>query len=188
MRAPAASLQAASTRLMPGRLRCERDGARRARVRLEHVEVAAGDRELHVEQADDAERARDPPHDVTDLEVRRRVERRRRQHAGRVARVHAGLLDVLHHGGDVAERSVGRARRRRSPPRPRGSGRRARVPARRSSRVHLLGRVADAHRAPAEHVRRPHEHRIADPVGDLPPPARGRRPSPTAARGSRARR
>ena len=31
----------------------------------------------------------------------RAVERRRRQHARRVARVDAGLLDVLHHRGDV---------------------------------------------------------------------------------------
>ena len=34
--------------------------------------------------------------------------------------------------------------------------------------VHLGGRVADAHRATAEHVRGTDEHRIADPLRDLP--------------------
>ena len=33
--------------------------------------------------------------------------------------------------------------------------------------AHLVGVVADAHRAAAEHVRRAHEHRVADPVGDV---------------------
>ena len=36
----------------------------------------------------------------------RRASRRRRQHARRVARVDAGLLDVLHHRGDVRVRPV----------------------------------------------------------------------------------
>ena len=44
-----------------GRLRDERHRARRARVRLEHVELVAGERELEVEQAAGAERrARSP--------------------------------------------------------------------------------------------------------------------------------
>ena len=33
--------------------------------------------------------------------------------------------------------------------------------------AHLVGVVADAHRAAAEHVRRADEHRVADPVGDV---------------------
>ena len=40
-----------------GRLRRERHRARRARVRLEHEDLAVRDRELHVQQADDAEPA-----------------------------------------------------------------------------------------------------------------------------------
>jgi len=121
-------------------------------LRLEHVEVAAGERELHVQEADHSERAGKPPHDVTDLEVRRRIERRRRKRTSRVAGVHAGLLDVLHHGGDVAERSVGQ---------------RVDVDLNRvleetidehaalevAHRVaYLLARVADAHCASAEHI------------------------------------
>ena len=77
--------------------------------------------------------------------------------------MHARLLDVLHHGRDdrvraVADRvdvdldrvldeavdeRVGRDRRR----------------------AHVVGRVADAHRAAAEHVGRPHEHGVADALG-----------------------
>ena len=53
-----------------------------------------------------------------------RGERRRRDRAGGVARVHAGLLDVLHDAADEALRRCGRAARRRRPrPRLRGSGR-----------------------------------------------------------------
>ena len=69
----------------------------------------AVDRELDVEQPDDAERARDPARLLADLREHLLAERVRRQHAGRVARVDARLLDVLHDAGDpdvlaVAER------------------------------------------------------------------------------------
>ena len=103
MRAPAARRHADGDERDARRLAHERHRARRARVRLEHVDLAVGrDRELHVEQPDDAERAAErcarsagsPP--VCDGR-----EPRRRQHARGVAGVDAGLLDVLHDGGDV---------------------------------------------------------------------------------------
>ena len=80
----------------------------------------------------------------------------------------ARLLDVLHHRGDVGVVRRRRARRRRSRSRSRGSGRRAR--GRRPALERLadvLRPVADAHRAAAEHVRGPDEHRVADPLGEL---------------------
>ena len=56
------------------RLARERNRARRARVDLEHEDLAVGDRELDVEQADDAERRGEPADDVVDLGERRRGE------------------------------------------------------------------------------------------------------------------
>ena len=93
--------------MTPDRLARERHRPRRARVDLEHEDLAVGDRELDVEQADDAERRAEPADDVVDLGASAGVERRRRQHAGRVAGVDAGLLDVLHHRGDVRVLAVG---------------------------------------------------------------------------------
>ena len=58
----------------PGRLRDERHRARRARVHLEDVDVAALHRELHVHQADDAELERE--HARLLLDRRRRSRRR----------------------------------------------------------------------------------------------------------------
>ena len=84
-----------------GRLARERDGPRRPRVRLEHVDGLVGDGELDVEQPDDAERGPEPPDDVLDLDRVGERQRLRGQHAGRVAGVDPGLLDVLHHRADV---------------------------------------------------------------------------------------
>ncbi len=87
-----------------GGLGDERNRARRPRVGLEHVEDVGGQRELHVEQAADAhplgqgEGARAHPRDLL------ATQGHRRQHARRVARVDAGLLDVLHH---ATEEEVG---------------------------------------------------------------------------------
>ena len=145
-----------------GRLARERHGARGARVRLEDVDGRVGDRELDVEQADDAERRPEPLDDVLHLERVRERQRLRGQHAGRVAGVDAGLLDVLHHGADedllaVAERVdvdldrvLDEAVDEHRPADRRHRG----------AQVVLV--VADAHRAAAEHVRRPDEHRVAD--------------------------
>ena len=85
------------------RLRHERHRSRRARVRLDQVElVVAGDRELDVQQPDHAKAApragsvasRDPVEHVG-------AEGHRRDHAGGVAGVDAGLLDVLHDRPDL---------------------------------------------------------------------------------------
>ena len=85
-----------------GRLAHEGDRPRRARIRLEHVDLSvARDRELDVEEPDGAERAPEDPDDVRDLLGLREREARRGQHARRVAGVDARLLDVLHDRGDV---------------------------------------------------------------------------------------
>src|ERR671937_61021 len=89
---PAMSRQAASTRFTPIALLAKGT----ARVRLEDEHLALGDRELDVEQPDDAERGPEPADDRVDLGRDGRGQRRRRQDAGRVARVDARLLDVLH--------------------------------------------------------------------------------------------
>ena len=106
--APAARRQAAATRLTPSAFETNGHRPRRARVRLEDVEAAVVERQLHVEEPDDAERGREP---ATVARTRRGRSRAadRREHAGGVARVDAGLLDVLHerrHPGllPVAER------------------------------------------------------------------------------------
>ena len=85
----------------PGRLGHERHRPRRARVGLDHVQVVAVDAVLDVDQPDDAERERERR--ASPRGSRRsisRAERVRRQHAGRVAGVDAGLLDVLHDAAD----------------------------------------------------------------------------------------
>ena len=87
----------------------EGHGARRPRVDLENVDVAALDGVLHVHQTDDVERqcqfAR------LGLERGQHIfrKRARRQRAGGIAGMDAGLLDMLHDAGDedvgaVAER------------------------------------------------------------------------------------
>ena len=102
---------------------------------------------------------------MLDLERRGEGQRRRREHAGGVAGVHARLLDVLHDRGDVdllavAERvhveldrvldeAVEQDRSADG-----GHG-----------RLELVVVVADAHRPAAEHVRGPDEHRVADLLG-----------------------
>ena len=99
----------------------------------------------------------------TSKRVRER-ERLRGQHAGRVAGVDARLLDVLHHGGDVdvlpvAQRvDVDLDRVLDEPVDEHRAADRA------HRRAELVVVVADPHRAAAEHVRRAHEHRVADLV------------------------
>ena len=88
----------------------ERHGARGARVDLEHVDVAVLDGVLHVHQAADLERQRQRARSAA--RARRSsscVERMRRQRAGRVAGMDAGLLDVLHDAGDEDVLAVGQA-------------------------------------------------------------------------------
>ena len=82
------------------RLGDEGHGPRGPRVGLDHVQLAALDRELHVEQPDDAEAHRDAGGLLADAVEHLRAERVRRQDAGAVAGVDAGLLDVLHDARD----------------------------------------------------------------------------------------
>ena len=171
-----------------GRLRRERHRPRRARVRLEHVDrrpSATASCTLIRPTSRAPARAGGRSSSTSRAVVA--GQGRRRQHAGRVAGVDARLLDVLHDRGDVrllavAERvdvdldrvldeAVDEHRAREVGP---------------ERLDHLGAAVADAHRAAAEHVRRPHEHRVADPVRDLAPPRARSRRSPTPGSGSRA--
>ena len=86
----------------PDRLADEGHGPGGARVGLDHVELAAGDRVLDVDQADHPELERDLLGGLADLLEHLLAEAHRRDHAGRVAGVDPGLLDVLHHAGDEA--------------------------------------------------------------------------------------
>ena len=109
-----------------GRLGDERHGAARPRVRLDDVHRRARHRVLHVDQPAHVEAGRDRRGVRLDDLDHPRHERRRRDRTRRVAGVHPGLLDVLHHAADqhlagvVAHRvDVDLDRRRR------GSGRSA---------------------------------------------------------------
>ena len=89
---------------------------------------------------------------------------RRRQHAARVSRVDAGLLDVLHDRGDERLAAVAEGvdvELERALEEPVDEDARAWWDAG-SDR---LGVVADDHLATAEHVRRTDEDRVADPLG-----------------------
>ncbi len=154
-----------------GRLRDERDGPARPRVGLEHVEHVGAERVLDVEQPQHADAASDRLGRLPDPLDLGCAERDRRQDACGVAGVDAGLLDVLHHAAEeellavvqrvdvdldcvvdepVDEHWVLRA----------DLGRPLDVALQR------LVVVDDLHAAPAEHVRRPHQHGVADLLGD----------------------
>ena len=150
----------------PDCLARERHRARGSRVRLEHEDLAVDDRELDVEKPDDAERAAQPADDLHHLERLQRRERRRRQDTRGVARVDARLLHVLHHRRDVGVRAVGECvdveldrvlEEVVDEDAPACIG---------HCSADVLRPVADAHRTAAEHVRGPHEHRVADVGGD----------------------
>src|SRR5579862_1032343 len=83
-----------------GCLRDEWNRARRAWVRLEHVELVAGERELQVEQTACTERARDPGRGRADRIHMLRSHARRRNDDRRVARMAARPLDMLEDRGD----------------------------------------------------------------------------------------
>ena len=103
---PAASRTAASTRLTPVALLAN-GTVRDARGLTSSTETSPSDeRELDVQQADDAECRAEAADDAADLRVRLLVERGRREDARRVAGVDAGFLDVLHHGADVHRHAV----------------------------------------------------------------------------------
>src|SRR5262249_45379895 len=82
-----------------GCLRDERDRARRTRVRLEHVQLVAGERELQVQETARAEGPRDARCGGTDRVDVFRAHARRGEDHGRVTRVTARPLDVLEDRG-----------------------------------------------------------------------------------------
>ena len=84
----------------------ERHRAGRARVHLDDVQLLALHRVLHVHEPDHAELLRKQVGVAPDLfqhPVRQGV---RREHHGRVPRMHARLLDVLHDAADHAGAAV----------------------------------------------------------------------------------
>ena len=90
----------------PGGLADEGHRAAAARVDLEHVDagppvVALLHRVLHVHEPDHAQLPGQGRGLLLDAPHRRVAQRHRGDDAGRVAGVHARLLDVLHHGADV---------------------------------------------------------------------------------------
>ena len=154
-------------------------GARGARVRLDHEELAVVDRVLDVDQADHAELQRDPLGRLADLVLHVLAEAHRRDHAGRVAGVDPGLLDVLHHRGDEALVAVAE--------RVDVDLDRVLEEAVEQQRVLLVGldvrvevgrerlaRVTDLHRPAAEHVARADQQREADVARRSRPPPRPR--------------
>ena len=156
-----------------GRLGDERHGAGRARIRLQHVQHPAGQGVLHVQQPAHAHAAGDRLGRAPDLGDVLPAQGDRRQRAGRVAGVDAGLLDVLHHAAQiqflavvqgvdvdldrVVEEPVDQHRVLRA-----GLG----GPAHVSLQRHLV--VDDLHAAAAEHVGGPDQHRVADLAGYFP--------------------
>ena len=94
----------------------------------------------------------------------------RRQHARRVAGVDPSLLDVLHHAADDDALAIGhavdvdldRVLQELVDQDVWVPASRAASTARWTYAVELVARVRDHHRAPAEHVARPHEDRVAD--------------------------
>src|SRR5690606_20861427 len=97
----------------------------------------------------------------------------RGQRAGGVAGVDAGLLDMLHHAADV-HLAAGVGERvhidlHRVVEEPVHQHRVLRRDVGGAADVVAQGGVVvdDLHAAPAEHVGRPHQHRVADLLGDL---------------------
>eukprot|EP00962_Isochrysis_galbana_P040190 scaffold14529_cov117-Isochrysis_galbana.AAC.11 len=145
--------------------------ARRAQVALNHLDLAVLCDELHVERAGDLERGGQLIGDFLHLEDVGRVERLRRQHERGVARVHAGVLDVLRDGLEQHLAVLGHRvhvdlagvldelghHHRVLLGDGRGLGQVARQ---------LAGRVGHVHRGAGEHVRRPHQARVADALAE----------------------
>ncbi len=91
----------------PGGLAHERHRARAARIHLEDVQLVVLVGELHVDETPHAETKGEQLRLLAHLLERTLPERDRGDDAGGVAGVHAGLLDVLHHGADVDILAVG---------------------------------------------------------------------------------
>ena len=184
-----------------GGLGHEGDRAAGPGIGLEDVDLPVLDGELHVDETADGERLGQGPGVTLELLEHVVPQGLGRQGAGRVARVHPGLLDVLHdpgdedlagavaHGVDVdldrvlqepvhQHRPLGRD--------PALAGQRARGHGLHDP-AHAVVVVDDLHGPPAQHVARAEQHRVAD----LPRHGRAPRPSwwpcPPGAGGCRAR-
>ena len=158
----------------------ERHGAGSARVHLEHEDLAVLDGELHVHEPDDLQGERKLARLALELGQHLGAERMRRQRAGAVARMNAGLLDVLHDAGDEGVGAVGDAvdvdldgigqiavDQQRALVGDDELGRAVERGGELGDVAVDLGAVVDdLHGASAEHVGGPDHHRIADPVGD----------------------
>jgi len=149
------------------------DRARSSGIRFEHVELAAVQRELQVEQSACAECGGDRGGQLMDLGLQGRGYRGRRDDAGRVAGVNTGRLDMLEDAADpdrfaVAEDVDVELERACE----------ELVHERGLVELELLRPAHDTHSAPAENVVGTHEHRIADSLGDGPRLRRRRRRSP----------
>src|SRR5262245_22711581 len=151
----------------PGGLRDEGHGARGARIDFEHVDDVVLDGELNVHQPAHFQSLGEPPRVPAHRVEVFWLDHVRRQHARRVAGMDAGLLDVLLNARDHALLAVGQ----RVDVDLEGVFQKA------VDQHRLFGRgldgafhiafqallvVNDHHRAPAQHVTRAHEHRIAD--------------------------
>ena len=155
-----------------GGLADKRHGARGTRIDLEHIDHVLAinmlDGELHVHQTDHLERRSHGCRLALDLGHRGSRQRIRRQRASRVTRVHAGLLDMLHHAADeglarrvaqavdiafdgIVEKAVEQNRR---------------VVADLDRLAHVALEIAllvhDLHRTPAQHIARPHHQRVTE--------------------------
>src|SRR5690606_29730858 len=92
-----------------GGLRYEGDGARSARIDLDHVDAAVFDRELNVHQTDHAELQSQRAGVSLDFGDDLRIQRVWWQYAGGISGMHAGFLDVLHDATDHDAAPVGHA-------------------------------------------------------------------------------
>ena len=150
-----------------GRLGNKGHGARGARVDLKDVNHAILDRELHVHQADHIQ----PQGHLFGLHLQlghgRGIQRIGRQRAGRIARMHAGLFDVLHdardmHGLPVTQRvNVHLDRARQVAVQQHGAVTRH-DDGTGDIALELVEIAHDFHRAPAQHIGRADHQRIAN--------------------------
>src|SRR5215207_1479973 len=147
----------------------ETNGTGRARIGLQDVERVPGQRELDVDQPPDSDPAGDRLGGAADPVHHLGAQRDRRECAGRVAGVDPGLLDVLHHPaevelGPVVKRvDVDFDRVVEEPVHQHGVGwRYLGSPGDVGRKSRFV--VDDLHASATEHVRRPHQHRIADVV------------------------
>ena len=159
--------------LHAGRLRGEGDGAGGARICLDDVEGVGEQRELNVDEASHADSPRDRlgrGGDALQLTCR---QRHGRQHAGRVTRVDARLLDVLHDGAHEELLAVVQGVHVDL-----DGGVEEAVDEKRAAREEQLGVVAgevlaqrrlvvdDRHATPAQHEGGANEDRVSDLLGD----------------------